>query len=344
MATHSDILKLEAVYYSSPVPQSKASLTAMALVFDRLHFPNVYLPDEGYDPAQVKAEAQRIEALRSRDLETALASGSLRILPHLPYLRTFCEFSGTKGQMFGGDLDRATELREDLHSAIFGPMPAGHIPTHITGFHKGLPGGGYVDFPDQLSYLANAIVYSADKGMPIVNDSMFPVLPLDTSVLKPELLASVLALKCVEFALPTIPPLSPAAIVQMREQLLPQLRQFRSAVARLAVTLNLMIDQDATSQDISAKADMLVRTEVAAALADLEASMKNPKVFTMENALVAGGLLIPVVSSESTSMPSLIATALAGFGALGMKIRKDKADVQRSGFYYLLRAKAVASR
>lgn len=39
-----DTPKLEAVYYPSPIPSSGEALTLMALVFDRIHFLNVYIP------------------------------------------------------------------------------------------------------------------------------------------------------------------------------------------------------------------------------------------------------------------------------------------------------------
>jgi hypothetical protein len=49
------------VYYGSPIPLSKSSLTLLAVVFDRLHFPNVELPATGFDPAAVAQEAERFE-------------------------------------------------------------------------------------------------------------------------------------------------------------------------------------------------------------------------------------------------------------------------------------------
>jgi len=43
-------LKLEAVYYPHVIPSGVESLTLMGLVFDRIHFPGVYIPKDGYDP------------------------------------------------------------------------------------------------------------------------------------------------------------------------------------------------------------------------------------------------------------------------------------------------------
>ena len=59
---------LEAVYYATPIPSGLVSLTMLGIVFDRLHFPDVWLPESGYDPEATAAEAKRIEALPYLDL------------------------------------------------------------------------------------------------------------------------------------------------------------------------------------------------------------------------------------------------------------------------------------
>lgn len=48
----------EAVYYPNPVPDSLASLTILALVFDRLYFPGVYIPEAGVDLAATRSEIE----------------------------------------------------------------------------------------------------------------------------------------------------------------------------------------------------------------------------------------------------------------------------------------------
>jgi hypothetical protein len=44
-----ETLKLEAVYLSAPIPRNLAVLTAMGAIFDKVYFPGVYLPKEGFD-------------------------------------------------------------------------------------------------------------------------------------------------------------------------------------------------------------------------------------------------------------------------------------------------------
>lgn len=42
-----DLDFFEVVYYSAPVPNSLAALTMLSFVFDRIHFPGVYVPPVG---------------------------------------------------------------------------------------------------------------------------------------------------------------------------------------------------------------------------------------------------------------------------------------------------------
>lgn len=76
-----EIPSLEVVYYAGPIPSGPAALTLMGLVFDKIHFPNVYLPTEGYDIDEVKKEAQRIADLGRRDYNTAVLVSAMRFLP-----------------------------------------------------------------------------------------------------------------------------------------------------------------------------------------------------------------------------------------------------------------------
>lgn len=97
-----DTHPLEVVYYPSPIPSGPAALTLLGLIFDRIHFPNVYLPAGGVDQEAVKKEADRIESHGIRDYNTAVLVGTLRFLPLVSSLKEFCYFTGENGQVFGG--------------------------------------------------------------------------------------------------------------------------------------------------------------------------------------------------------------------------------------------------
>jgi hypothetical protein len=57
-----ETVKLEAVYFSTPIPRNLAALTVLAAVFDKIYFPGVFIPKEGYDPAELDKEIARLES------------------------------------------------------------------------------------------------------------------------------------------------------------------------------------------------------------------------------------------------------------------------------------------
>ena len=130
---------LEVVYYSSPIPSGPAALTLMGLIFDKIHFPNVYLPTSGFDPEAVRKEADRIASLGTPDYNTAVLIDTLRLLPLVKELKDFCFFTGQEGQVFGNIEESSNELVKVLDEEIFGPPKPGFHPMYETGFHKGLP-------------------------------------------------------------------------------------------------------------------------------------------------------------------------------------------------------------
>jgi hypothetical protein len=54
-----EALALEAVYYSAPIPRDLATLTVLGTVFDKVYFPGVYLPKDGFDEAALDREIER---------------------------------------------------------------------------------------------------------------------------------------------------------------------------------------------------------------------------------------------------------------------------------------------
>jgi hypothetical protein len=58
-----DALRLEAVYFSAPIPHNLAVLTVLGAVFDKVYFPGVWMPKTGYDQKELETEIARLEAL-----------------------------------------------------------------------------------------------------------------------------------------------------------------------------------------------------------------------------------------------------------------------------------------
>jgi hypothetical protein len=138
-----DSLMLEAVYYAAPIPRSLATLTVLGAVFDKVYFPGVYLPKDGFDEAALDQEIQRLEALPDArtDYETALLIGVLKMAKYARVLEGFCVFTNTREDPFKASKSIPAKMVAEIANAIHGPPPEGFIPTFSTNNHKGLPGG-----------------------------------------------------------------------------------------------------------------------------------------------------------------------------------------------------------
>lgn len=90
---NSDIERLEVVYYAGPTPRQLSTLTTLGLLFDRVHFPNVKLPFNGFDPEWVMREINRIDQQGQKDFQTWELLQLLRCTLH-PELAEFCLFTG----------------------------------------------------------------------------------------------------------------------------------------------------------------------------------------------------------------------------------------------------------
>lgn len=342
---------LEAVYYEGPMPRDLGILTSLAIVFDRLHFPNVNLPEDGYDVEATAAEATRIESLRLREGGGALLVGLLRMLPHLKYLKEFCTFAGTPDQAFEGDSEEVKQLAAALEREIYGPPPPGFIPVFHTGFSKGLPGGNVsINYPGSIHYPAIALTYAAKHGLPLVNAN--PGLPVPgfaggDAKHNAKLLSTFLAMECVDFALPVGRPLSPVEIVRLRHELQPYLQPFRSNVAKLAKELNEVIGAGEDLAEVQRAARSLVETDVAPTMAELRAAMSKPAHGWMMRGFEAVKQVPSIAATYSMlGAAAAVAQALAAIGGLltDLNDKDPKKAAAKSGLYYLLRLQDLNAR
>ena len=337
---------LEAVNYATPIPSSTLALTHMALVFDRIHFPHVYFPLEGSDPEWVEREAARIASLPPGGFGGGQElAAMLRFVRHAKTLDGFCVFTGDAGVM-GGKEEGAEELVKQLDVAIFGPPQPNFMPMHFGGHAKGLADNGSIamNYPERLYYHAQALIYAARNGIPIINDH--PGLPIpeprpDAFKNNVQALSTIAAMQCVALAVPHVKALNPEQIMEMRSEFQPYMKPFRRAVLKLAGQLNNAISAGADFKDVEAAAKVLVETEVQPQLLELKDAVEKPERGLLEKGF---GLAkeTPELVASYLSMPLsvTIAKALIGVAGLLMQMKGDEGrqeKLARSPYYYLLR-------
>src|SRR5262249_41236339 len=135
-------LKLEAIYFSAPIPRNPAVLTVLGAVFDKVYFPGVHLPMEGFDVSELDKEIARLESLApgGHDYDRELLIGVLKLTKHAKTLEGFCVFDADPDDLFARKSPVPAGMVEAIYEAIHGPQPPGFTPSFDTAHAKGLPG------------------------------------------------------------------------------------------------------------------------------------------------------------------------------------------------------------
>jgi hypothetical protein len=346
-----ETLKLEAVYLSAPIPRNLAVLTAMGAIFDKVYFPGVYLPKEGFDVGELDKEITRLKAL-PQDYDRQLLLGILGLTKHAKTLAGFCEFTADPDDIFGTKSEPPQQLVQAIHDAIHGPSRKGATLMFVTGHTKGLPGGDEtVNYPESHHYLARAIIHSGKTGIPLLNDipglklpGMLDAAPQDDA----KLLAGILAVECTRIALPPTPLLRPEDIVEFRDANAHLLRGFRRSMLRYAADLNSKI-KDITPEEFEAKTKFFIETQIVPSMDELNATMNDPARPWHKRAIDAlkiipqvGGAFLAGGGAAALTK-AITATAAHFFVEVAAKGDKQEA-LKRSGLTYLLRLRQFHER
>ena len=342
-----DALKLEAIYYSAPIPRNLAVLTILGTVFDRIHFPGVHIPKSGFDQKDLDAEIARIAAL-SGDRDDSIMLAILQFVRHASILDGFCVFSANSVDEVFTTSDKIPQsMVKDLYHAIHGPSPANWEPLFSTSHHKMPPGSDeHITYRGEYHYLAGALLESARHKIPLVNDlPSLPVPGIESPVRDANVLSAILAMECVKVALPTLPMLTPEDLMEFRAENKESLRAFRRSMLRYAGDLRGKI-RDATPQEIDAETEFFVRTEIVPVLDELRASMERPATPWYKRAInlikVSPALAVAFMTMDTHSAIAKVLTTYAGEFFTEMMSKGDQRDaVKRSGLYYLLKLQTL---
>jgi hypothetical protein len=335
-------LSLEAIYYSAPIPRSPAVLSVLGAVFDRVHFPHVYLPTSGFDQAEVDKEIARLQGVE-RDPDTEDLIAILTFMKYAKVLDGFCVFKTAKDRLLHEPQVSGETLKE-LHEAIHGPARPGWQSFFATGYSKALPGSDeFLSYPGGYHYLIHAVHRSAETGFPIVSDVPgLPIPGLDeaTPENNAKILATILAIEATKLALPAFPILRPEELMEFRAENAQSLRNFRRAMLIYAAELNSKI-KGAKPTEFGEITKFFVQTEIVPSLDTLREAMNAPARPWHKRIIEGAGVLAQVAPYFFTMTPEAALTKalakVAGQFAIELVAEGDhRVSMKRSGLYYLL--------
>ncbi len=133
-------------------------------------------------------------------------------------------------------------------------------------------------YPGNYHYLAGAIIESAKRAVPLLNDQ--PGLPIPgidqtTPHDKAKILSAILAIECTKLILPPTPILHPEDIMEFRAANAGLLRGFRKSMLRYAADLNGKIN-GLSFEDFEHKTRFFIETQIVPAMDDLRMTLNDP--------------------------------------------------------------------
>jgi hypothetical protein len=339
-----ELERFEAVYYPQQVPRSLETLTFLGFLFDKVYFPGVYLPPvDQIDIPAVRAEVERIKKFLPSSIEDIQLVQCMSFSTVRQFVDDFCVF-GCKVP------EKISALANTIEEMVYGPPKEGFIPILTSACIKALPGGdpavAQVNFPGAFHYPAGALLFSAEHGIPVINDTPqlpIPGVPGDAKA-NAKLLAMIMAMEAIRMVLPKIKALRPDALREFRQETAQYVRPFRLAMLRLARDLNAALSSDAPLAEVQQQAKFLAETTIYPTLRELDAEITNPAKPWYRRA-VDLARSAPELAASFLTLPKHLAWAkvLGEVAKTLADLRDDQLDkehkLERSGLHYLLRLK-----
>ena len=343
-----ETLQLEAVYYSAPMPRSLSVLVAMGLVFDKVHFPGVYLPKGDYDRVGWKSETKRIADLKLKDSESQLLLAMMNFTETAEMMGGFlCYDKGRDDPLDAYDVD--SKLVGQMQEALLGPPSNDFIPLIQTWHHKAVEGSKeHLTYRGDIHYQAGALRVASDAGIPLICD--VPGLPIPgaerAATTDAKSLSSFIALQAMHLVLPEMPLLRPEDLMEFRQENARHLRAFRRAMLRYAGAWRGQLSC-AAPEEIVQETRFLVETEIVPALDELRQLATDPARPWLKRAIDGVRLTASVAGScitmrwDQAVVKVIEALAPQFLNEIDSKGDKHR-QLRRSDLYYLLQVqKAV---
>lgn len=346
-------VRLEAVYYSSPVIRSLEALTVLGLVFDRIHLPFVSLPDDGFTIDDLEARAKGLIALKPTPMSnTALMVAALQFTQWKEWTKDFLYYPHSQDDIWRAMDNVQQELVREIYDLTF-PQRPGWTPTFDSAHAFGVaPGGGgaSIAYAGSFHYPAAALTYASEVGLPLINDvPMLGIPRVSPASFKnnASALTSVLAVECVQFMLPQIPLMDITELLDFRDEMKPHVQVFRTNLLRLAKSVNNQITAGAAAEDVSAAARFVVESEIQPLVIEMKAFAESPKRSWHQRLIALGKPLTAMLGGEFWSVPPgmqfyNIARGYAEQAIAARASDREREEVlKRSPMYYLLQVQKL---
>jgi len=345
--------QLDCIYYSQVYPRNQKVLTLLSLIFDRIYFPGVWVPQTEVDERAINDEVERIiknhrEKRKGKiSNDTCQVLGLMKFAKYAKILKDICIFTGKPGHA-GVLEDGAKELVMVIEEMIYGPSPPNFTPCPSLGFAKGLPGESStensVNGPSWIAYPANSIIFSQKYNIPLVNDHPELPMPFVSTNAKSnaQALSTYLALEAIKIVFPHLGALSPEEIVRVRESLKDDLIPFRMKMLALSKQLNEAISSHSSIQEIQKEAKFIVDTTIRPEIENVKRAINDASKSWCTRLINLAANGIELLGNFATINPLMVfAKVFARIGQELTEIRDEQKNKNSlligSGLSYLIK-------
>jgi hypothetical protein len=248
---HPAVDRWEAVYYPNPIPLSSRTLLACALLFDRLHFPGVQLPQERFTEDVKRDVLRQIDSIPQLSAERTAVRNLTRWATELHTLADLVHLTD-KG-VIAYNVNSLLEHADTLVDDTYGEGTSKRIMSVVAA--QGMLPLPPLDSPVTMVltwplYQARAIQYAYENRLPLVSDDgrLVPPLPRHPASTVPTArLAQQLAVEALALFMPRFKSVTPTQVADFRGEIGSLVKPFRFEMVRLTSEL-----QGARSRDTPA--------------------------------------------------------------------------------------------
>lgn len=342
---------MKIVYYPEPVPNNRYTITVLALLFDEIVLPGLYLPEKGFTKEEIVAYVDHLQDLIAQGKHGF--EDKAMLLP-LGFMKNYSKlrgvFAGTGALNSTMQLEPETsELAKELESAYYGPPAPGVTPIITEGVHFGVSDSVESTFrvPAMFTYPANAYLYAEKHQLPLITDSNIHPVPTARHNSNADVFAAHLAIQALgTFGLPKIRWLTESEIITARKKLKQDIEYFNQKMYEYVDELRGLVGDVTSASELQKEAKYIADTKIRKDFSELIKKIESPRSiiakeirnFTLENAEMVFDLSYKAALQDWISVTKMTAGAAGKFAnGLIKSYQADKTLRKNSGLNLLLK-------